>query len=54
VAAALYCAIAPSSPLAGDALVLLPAFALFVLQFALSSLWPLEVSRERIIQRLTP
>lgn len=54
VAGALYCARVPSTGTAANALVLLPALALFVLQFALSSLWALEISRERVIQRLTP
>jgi hypothetical protein len=54
VAGALYCAFAPASTGAGNALVLLPALALFVVQFALSTLWALEPSRERVIQRLSP
>jgi hypothetical protein len=54
VAGALYCAFAPSGAEAAHVLVLLPALALFVMQFALSSLWALEPSRERVIQRLTP
>jgi len=54
VAGALYCAAVPSGAMAADVLVLLPALALFIMQFALSSLWALESSRERVIQRLTP
>jgi hypothetical protein len=54
VAGALYCAVIPSSGTTGNALILLPALALFVAQFALSSLWALGPSRERVIQRLSP
>jgi hypothetical protein len=53
VAGALYCAFAPSQGNAGDALILLPALALFVTQFALASLWALETSRERVLQRFS-
>lgn len=54
VGAALYCARVPSGAAAGHALILLPALALFVLQYALASLWALESSRERVIRRFTP
>lgn len=52
VLVAIFCTAFPSDIAEGRLLALLAALGLLVVQFSLSSLWALDASRERFLQRL--